>query len=256
MFSFARAPSIEEQHTPAAIRARIESAVAHSYLGDLVLGAIDGTVTTFAVVAGVAGAGFPQGVAIVIVLGLVNLFADGFSMAVGNFLGTKSDRQVMERTRRMEEMHIDLVPEAEREEIRQIFAEKGFDGGLLEQIVEGITQDRKRWVDTMIVEEWGLQLETPSPWKAGLSTFVAFVFAGAVPLLPFFLPLNLTIGVMFAASAVATGATFFLVGAVKGHVVRHSPWWSGLETLLIGSAAAMLAYGVGYWLRAVWLVSS
>lgn len=240
---------LAELHTPEAIRERIEGGPSHSYLGDSVLGAVDGCVTTFAVVAGVAGADLPSGV--VIILGLANLLADGFSMAVSNFLGTKSDRQVVERIRRMEEMHIERVPEAEREEIRQIFASKGFDGGLLEKIVDVITRDRRRWVDTMITDEWGLQLETPSPWKSGLATFIAFVLAGAVPLLPFLLPIAWSAQAAFQVSAVATAVTFFAVGVAKGYVVQRSPWWAGLETLLVGGGAATLAYGVGYWLRAV-----
>jgi VIT1/CCC1 family predicted Fe2+/Mn2+ transporter len=243
--------TLQRLHTPEAIHERITSSTAHSYLSDFVLGAIDGCVTTFAVVAGVAGADLPQGVGVVIVLGLANLLADGFSMAAGNFLGTKSDRQIVERTRRMEDMHIDLVPEAEREEIRQIFAEKGFGGDLLEKIVKVITRDRKRWIDTMVTEEWGLQLETPSPWKAASATFAAFVLAGAVPLLPFLLPLSWTAASMFTASAIATAVTFFAVGVAKGYVVQRSPTWSGFETLFVGGGAAVLAYAVGYVLRAL-----
>src|SRR6185369_9096258 len=134
---------------------------------------------------------------------------------------------------------------------RQIFAGKGFDGSLLEKIVDVITRDRRRWVDTMITEEWGLQLETPSPWKSGLVTFAAFVLAGIVPLLPFFLPVQWSSRAAFAVSSVATAVTFFLVGVAKGHVVQRSRWLSGLETLLVGGGAAALAYGVGYWLRAI-----
>ena len=251
MLGFPAANSLEEMHTPSAIHARIVGATQHSYVGDFILGAIDGAITTFAVVAGVAGAELAHPVAIVIILGLANLLADGFSMAVGNFLGTKSQRQIVERTRRMEEMHIDRVPDAEREEIRQIFTEKGFDGDLLDKIVRVITQDRRRWVDTMVTEEWGLPLDTPSPWKAGLVTFTAFVVAGAIPLLPFCLPIGWTSPEMFLASSIATGLTFFLVGTAKGYVVRRSPGLSGLETLLIGSGAAALAFFVGYWLREV-----
>jgi VIT1/CCC1 family predicted Fe2+/Mn2+ transporter len=243
--------ALRKMHTPAAIRERIESGPAHSYLGDFVLGAIDGCITTFAIVAGVAGAGLTQGPTIIIILGLANLLADGFSMAASNFLGTKSERQIVDRVRRMEEMHIDKIPEAEREEIRQIFAGKGFDGSLLEKIVEVITRDRRRWVDTMITEEWGLPLETPSPWKSGLATFASFVLAGAVPLLPFFLPIAWTAATAFAVSAVATGIAFLIIGVAKGLIVQRSPLLSGIETLLVGGGAAVLAYGVGYWLRAV-----
>jgi len=249
MFGIQSRATLEDLHTPAAIRQRISAAPSHSYLGDAVLGAIDGCVTTFAVVSGVAGASFPHGVTVIIVLGLANLLADGFSMAVGNYLGTQTDRQIVERTRRMEEMHIDVVPEAEREEIRQIFAVKGFEGRLLEEIVEVITRDRQRWIDTMVTDEWGLQLETPVPWKAALTTFVAFALAGAVPLMPFLLPLAWTTDQMFVASTVATAVTFLAVGTVKGFIVKHSPAYSSVETLLVGGAAAALAYGVGFGLR-------
>src|SRR5688572_8132998 len=92
-------------HTPDAIAARLRAATTHSYVGDFVLGAIDGTVTTFAIVAGVAGAGLPSGVALV--LGLANVLADGFSMATSNYLKAVADRQVVDRVRRMEELHID-----------------------------------------------------------------------------------------------------------------------------------------------------
>jgi vacuolar iron transporter family protein len=234
---------LETTHTSDAIAARLETVGHHSYLGDFVLGGIDGTITTFAVVAGVTGAQLESSVAII--LGLANLCADGFSMAVSNFLGARAEMQVVDRVRRMEERHIATIPEGEREEIRQIFAAKGFTGELLEQIVDVITHDHKRWVDTMITEEFGLQLERPSPLRAGLSTFAAFVLAGIVPLLPFIAPFELAHESKFRSSAMLTGVTFFLIGAAKGRIVHRSVAWSGLETLFVGSIAAALAYLVG-----------
>lgn len=239
---------LADAHTPWAIAERLERATEHSYLGDFVLGAIDGTVTTFAVVAGVAGAGMSTGVAIV--LGLANLLADGFSMAVGNYLSTETERHVTEHARRREERHIDEFPEGEREEIRQIFAAKGFAGDLLEQIVDTITVDRRRWVDTMLTDELGLRLETPSPVRAGFTTFAAFALAGFVPLAPLIFLRQADKTTVFLTSTLATGATFLAIGLAKGWVVHRPLLRSGLETLLVGGAAAGLAYLVGALLKA------
>lgn len=243
-----RAISKATPHHPKPIAQRIEDQLSdQSYLGDFILGAIDGSVTTFAVVAGVAGAGLPSTVAIV--LGLANLVADGFSMAAGNYQKAKSDRELVEKTRRLEEQHIDEVPEEERAEIREIFAQKGFDGTLLEDIVRIITKDRKRWIDTMITEEFGLQLNMPDPIRSALTTFAAFVVVGAVPLLPFLLPFELTPRSTFTFSAVATAIAFFVVGVVKGKFRGRPLVLSGLETLAVGGCAAGLAYAIGLALR-------
>jgi VIT1/CCC1 family predicted Fe2+/Mn2+ transporter len=234
-------------HTPKAIRQRLAAATGHSYLGDFVLGAIDGTITTFAIVSGVAGAELGSGVAMV--LGFANLAADGFSMAASNYVSTGSEHEQIAQARRMEEQHIASVPEGEREEIRQIFASKGFEGPVLDEVVSVITADRERWIDTMVREEFGLRLEGPSPIKAGSATFVAFVVAGLVPLLPLVLADRTTPGQTFAMSSMLTAITFFLIGMAKGRVVQRSVWRSGLETLLIGGAAAAMAYAIGVGLK-------
>lgn len=243
-----RLTQLEAEHRPAVIQARLAAHRGHNYLGDAVLGGVDGCVTTFAVVAGAVGGGFPAVVAIV--LGFANLLADGFSMAVSNYQGTKSQRELVEQARRTEERHIEKIPEGEREEIRQIFARKGFAGETLEEVVDVITQDRQLWVDTMLTEELGLQVNGPSPLRAGLATFVAFFVVGLVPLLPFFVP-NLTPGQTFAFSAGMTAFAFLGIGMAKGLVLGRSPLRSGVETLFIGGTAALLAYMVGAWLRQV-----
>lgn len=239
--------ALEAEHTPEAIRQRVAAATEHSFVGDFVLGAVDGTVTTFAIVAGVAGAGLSSGVAIV--LGLANVVADGFSMAASNYLKARSDRQIVERIRRIEEMHIEEIPHGERAEIREIFATKGFDGELLDQIVDVITRNERQWVDTMLTEEWGLQLDTPSPMRSGLTTFVAFIAAGLVPLSPLFIAAWFAAERMFAASAVLTAITFFVIGVVRGKVTARNRLVAGFETLLVGGSAAVLAYLVGAWLK-------
>lgn len=242
---------LDRQHTDEAIAARIAARVSHSYVGDFVLGAVDGAVTTFAIVSGVAGTQIEGGVLIAFVLGVANVLADGFSMAVSNYLKTKADQQVVERFRRLEEMHIDRIPDREREEIRQIFAAKGFEGEVLDEIVRVITDDRRQWVDTMLTEEWGLQLDGPTPWKAALVTFGAFLLAGMVPLLPLLLVFHGDLSPMtiFTTSAVATALTFFVTGLFRGRVVHQPMLRSAVETLVMGGLAAGLAYFVGVLLQ-------
>jgi len=240
---------LDREHHPDAITARLEAERRHSYLGDAVLGGIDGCVTTFAVVAGALGAGFPR--LVVVILGFANLIADGFSMAAGNFLGTKSQREEVEKTRATEERHVEEVPDGEREEVRQIFARKGFSGDVLERVVDVITGDRRLWIDTMLTEEHGLQVHGPSPLRAGAATFLAFLLVGLVPLAPFIVP-GIAPGRMFTVSALATALAFVAVGIGKGMVLRRPLARSGIETLLIGGGAAALAYLVGSWLRALY----
>jgi VIT1/CCC1 family predicted Fe2+/Mn2+ transporter len=243
-----RDQQLQLEHHPDVIRARLAGLRQHSYLGDAVLGGIDGCVTTFAVVAGAVGGGFPT--VVTIVLGFANLLADGFSMAVSNYQNTKSQLEEVEEARHREERHIEQIPEGEREELRQIFARKGFDGEILEKIVQTITQDRRLWVDTMLTEELGLALDGPRPLRAALATFLAFFCVGLVPLLPYVLP-GLTDHQRIAASAAVTSLAFLGIGVAKGLVLQRSPWRAGVETLLAGGAAATLAYLVSWWLRSL-----
>ncbi|MBI4563057.1 MAG: VIT1/CCC1 transporter family protein, partial [Candidatus Rokubacteria bacterium] len=146
--------SLEHDHSPAAIRARLAAGPRHNYLRDWVLGGLDGAVTTFAVVSGIVGAHLSSGV--ILVLGFANLLADGFSMAASNYLATKAEREDLEHLAAVETRHIETFPAGEREEVRQIFRAKGLGGDDLERVVELITADRGRWVRTMLTEEYGL----------------------------------------------------------------------------------------------------
>jgi VIT1/CCC1 family predicted Fe2+/Mn2+ transporter len=159
------------------------------HIGDLVFGANDGIITTFAVVSGVAGATLSP--KITIVLGLANLLADGFAMGAGNYLGMRSEQDYQ---------------------------------ASLGQVREG----------------------TEHAFGHGVAIFLAFIAAGSVPLLPFLLIPN---DHTFLASCLATGIALFVVGSLRTLVTRARWFVSGLEMLLIGSVAALAAYGVGYFLR-------
>lgn len=238
--------SLEAEHSPDAIRTRLARSGSPGYLGDGVLGAIDGCITTFAIVAGAVGAGFSG--TVVVVLGVANLIADGFSMAVSNYLGTKSERERIENILLAEGRHIEEIPEGEREEIRQIFARKGFVGDVLAKIVDTITANRRLWVETMLTEEFGMQITGRAPLKAALVTFTAFGCAGILPLLAFLVP-YFEASTRFRLSALMTAIAFTVIGVIKGTILHRSLIRAGFETLLTGGTAAALAYGIGAGLR-------
>ncbi len=234
---------LEHDHSPEAIRTRLAQGPRNTYLRDWIYGGIDGAVTTFAVVSGVVGARLSP--SIVVVLGLANLLADGFSMAASNYSGTRAEHDEEARLREVELRHIREEPEGEREEIRQIYRQKGLPEPVVEQVVEAITSDRERWVQTMLTEEYGLPLVARSPWAAALATFSAFLICGGVPLLPYLLRLPSS----FLLSSIFTGLVFFGIGCLRSRWSTETWWRAGIGTLAIGGGAAALAWIVGYLLR-------
>lgn len=235
---------LEHEHTSEAIAHRIASSN-HNYIRDFIYGGIDGAVTTFAVVSGVAGA--ELSVTVVLILGFANLVADGFSMAASNYLGTRAEQDDYRRLEQIEHRHIEIAPEGEREEVREIYRTKGFEGEELEKAVELITADKDRWVKTMLTEEYGLPAEVRSPWTASVLTFAAFLICGLVPLVPYLLGSPSS----FLTSCIMTGITFFLIGSFKSRWSTRSWLRSGSETFFVGSLAAALAYGVGVMLKGI-----
>jgi VIT1/CCC1 family predicted Fe2+/Mn2+ transporter len=220
------------------------------YLGEFVYGGIDGSVTTFAVVAGAAGAGLDS--AVIIILGFANLFADGFAMSIGAYLSSKSEKDNYNKHKKIEYWEIEHMREKEIEEVRDIYSDKGFDGDLLEQIVQVIIADDDRWVDVMMKEELGMLESTKSPVKIGAITFISFVILGFVPLLIYVLDyikkqdLNLLVW-----SSVLTLFAFGLIGYLKGVVNHKNKWLSTVSTILMGIAAALVAYFVGDFLEGI-----
>jgi vacuolar iron transporter family protein len=230
---------MEHEHTPEAIRARLEAPPRISYLRDWIYGGIDGSVTTFAVVTGVSGAALSP--RIILILGIANLLADGFSMAASNYLGTRTERQEAEALWVREQRHIDTDAAGEREEVRQIFAAKGFTDEDLERAVGIVTSNDERWIELMLAEEYGLARASRSASRAAVATFSAFVVCGLVPLLPFLLGVPHA----FAFSVIMTACTFFAIGSARSRWLLSSWWRAGVETLLMGSLAAAIAWAAG-----------
>jgi len=239
-------------HTKQAIRHHFhkeEKSDNGKYIGEFIYGAVDGTVTTFAVVAGATGASLQP--SIVIILGFANLIADGFSMACGNFLSEKAELDYIRRERAREEWEIQNARQGEIEEVREIYKKKGFKGKDLERAVSIITSDKKIWLDTMMTDELGLIESPKSPWSTASATFLGFLTIGLIPLsiyvLAMFFPYFRQNAFIYACGLTSMG--LIAIGAIKSRVNNTSIFRSIVETVFIGGAAAVLAYIIGYLLR-------
>ncbi len=218
------------------------------YIQDIVYGGHDGIITTFAVVAGTAGADLPH--YIVIILGCANLFADAVSMGAGSFLSLRSEADQYERLRKEEMKEIDTHPDLEREEIREAYEKKGFQGADLARAVDIITAHKERWVQEMMLEEHGLTKNvTDRPWLHGVITLLGFIAFGIVPLIPYLF--GIAPESRFSVAIVGTFLSLLLLGLTRSYVTRERLVRGALEILALGLATASVAYGVGILLKNV-----
>lgn len=219
-----------------------------SYLAEFVYGGMDGSVTTFAVVAGAVGAHLDS--SIILILGFANLLADGFSMSVGAYLSSKTEHDQYRKFRYAEHLKLTEQPERERQEVREIFKTKGFNGELLDQVVEVITAEGDRWVDVKMTEKLGMIRETRKPIWIGTATYISFILVGLVPMVVYVWDYIFGFaGDRFAASCLLTGIAFGIIGFLKSYINETSRIKSTLETLLLGATAAGLSYLVGFLLE-------
>ncbi len=219
-----------------------------AYIREIVYGGNDGIVTTFAVVAGTAGAELPH--YIVIVLGLANLFADGLSMATGAYLSEKSDQAQWKRIRKEERQEIEDIPDMERAEVAAYFATLGFAGKDLDRAVEIVTEDKERWTDVMMVGEHGYVGDADSkPLLDGIMTFCSFTIFGAIPLIPYFL--NIQPEHRFFVAIIGTFLSLVLLGAARSYVTKEKMYKGPLEIVFVGALGAFVAYGIGILFRSV-----
>lgn len=226
-------------HDEDSIRERLLAAKSQSYLRDFVYGAIDGGVTTFAIVAGVVGANLSTKV--ILILSFANILADGFSMAASNYLGTKTEQDERDLVASYELEQIQVDPEGEKEEIRQIFKLKGLEGEVLDSVVESVVKNKKEWLNIMLFEEYGISNSYRSPLKSAFSTFISFIVCGLIPVIPYLFDTDSA----FLYASITTGVTFFIVGSLKSLWSLEHWAVAGFKTFLLGSAAAAMAFYTG-----------
>ncbi len=216
-----------------------------SSLSDVILGGQDGLVNVLGVILGLAAA--TNDAYIVLVGGLAATFAESVSMGAVAYTSTLADSDLYESERAREHRHIRLVPALERQEIRDIYAAKGFTGPLLDQIVDTITADKDVWVAVMMAEELQLKpTDRRDALRSALIVGVAAIVGSLIPLIPFaFLP----VGPSMWVSVLISALTLFAVGAYKARMTVGHPAKSGLEMAVIGTVSALVGYAVGALLK-------
>ncbi len=212
-----------------------------SLLSDIILGGQDGLVNVLGVILGVAAA--TQDPRIVLAAGLAATFAESVSMGAVAYTSTQTEHALYQSEAAREHRHVHLIPALEREEIREIYQRKGFDGALLDQIVDTITSNKDVWVAVMLAEELKLTpVEKHGALRAALVVGLSAIIGSLIPLAPFaFLPV-LTAMVV---SIVVAGAALFGVGALKARMTVGHWGRSGTEMAAIGIASALVGYAVG-----------
>lgn len=224
------------------------------YIADVIYGANDGIITTFAIVAASSAVNLSPG--IIIILGFANLVADGFSMAASNYLGIKSRRDFEERQKQIEEYEIEKWPEEEKKELEDIYREKGFQGEDLRRAVEIVSARKDIWVKEMLISELNIIPEngqSAPAWKHALATFISFVLIGSVSLFPFFFKNLAPKGFLF--SIIFALVTFFFIGGLRSRITQKGFFISGLQMLLVGSLAGGTAYLIGFLVRQLFGIS-
>ncbi len=222
------------------------------YFTEVIYGGIDGIVTTFAVVAGFSGAMLSSDdttqltFLVVLLFGLANLFADAASMGLGNYLSVRSEKDQYHISRKNEEDLIKNDPEKERELTRSILKEKGFTEEDARSLSVIYQKNHDYWVDFIMTHK--LEVSDPrgtNPVFTGLATFLSFLVFGTIPLLPFIFMESEIADLAFYFSLGGTFAALIALGVLKWRVVGVSLYSSLVEVLLVGGAAAAIAYYVG-----------
>jgi VIT1/CCC1 family predicted Fe2+/Mn2+ transporter len=213
-----------------------------SNLRAAVLGVNDGLVSNFSLVMGVAG-GTNQA-DFVLLAGVAGLLAGAFSMAAGEYVSVRSQRDVYEYQITIEKAELQEFPEEEEDELALIYEAKGIAPEDARSIAKQIMENPNAALDTMAREELGLDPEElGSPWGAATSSFAAFVAGAIIPILPYIFDAGT---LTFILSTVLSSGALLLVGGMLSTLSAKNPLWGAFRMLLAGGAAAAVTFGIGH----------
>ena len=206
-----------------------------------VFGANDGLVSNFSLVMGVSGAGVDE--PFILLAGIAGLLAGAFSMAAGEYVSVRAQRELFERQIEIERREIREHPEAEHVELVQIYQRKGLPRREAQVLARAMMADPQRALDTHAREELGLDpSDLGSPWRAAGSSFLLFALGAVIPVLPYLFLVQP--GALYL-SALLSALALFSIGAALARITGRNPLWSGGRMLLIGGCAAAITYLVG-----------
>lgn len=211
------------------------------FIADIVIGMADGLTVPFALAAGLSGAVASS--TLVVTAGIAEIVAGSIAMGLGGYLAGRTEADHYESERRREAHEVDTVPEREKEEVREVFADMGLSPALQVTIADELAKDKTKWIDFMMKYELGL--DEPDPNRATKSAFtigISYVVGGLVPLAPYFLVSNPTDALRY--SCIVTLICLFIFGYFKSKVTGQSPIAGAIKVMLIGALAASAAFGV------------
>lgn len=210
-------------------------------LTDVVIGMSDGLTVPFALAAGLSGA--VSNTSIIIIAGIAEIAAGSIAMGLGGYLAGKTEIDHYKAELKREYEEVETVPEKEKEEVREFFANIGLSEEMQQKAAEEIAKDKKQWVDFMMKYELGLDKPDPKrATKSALNIGLSYAVGGLVPLSPYFfidLPSE-----ALQISAIITLACLFVFGFFKSRITGVNPWWGAVRVTVIGALAASAAFGV------------
>jgi vacuolar iron transporter family protein len=211
------------------------------WLRDIVIGMSDGLTVPFALAAGLSGA--VSSTSIIIIAGIAEIAAGSIAMGLGGYLAGKTEVDHYNSELKREYEEVELVPDKEKEEVREFFGNLGLSEAIQYKAAEEIAKDKKKWVDFMMKYELGLDKPDPKrATKSALNIGLSYVVGGLVPLSPYFFidtPLK-----ALELSAIVTLICLFVFGYFKSKMTGVHPLTGALKVMLIGAVAAGAAYGV------------
>ena len=208
-----------------------------------VLGVNDGLVSNFSLVMGVAG-GTSGNPGFILLAGVAGLLSGAFSMAAGEYVSMRAQRDIFERQLEIEAWELEEQPEEEKQELVLIYQAKGLTQQEAETVAERIMADPEVALDTHAREELGLDPSQlgGSPWGAAFSSFVAFAIGALVPIFPYLVGLGTT---ALLTSILLSAGSLVTVGALLAYLSGKRLWWGGLRMLLAGGFAATVTFAIG-----------